>query len=338
MPRATIADVAAAAGVDPSTVSRVLSGDPAQRVREETRLRICEAAQRLNYQPNVIARSLRAARTYSLGIAVPQLDNPVFAMAIQGAERAARERGYSLLISHIEPGTSDSAAYQRLSELNRVDGLLVATLETDRDLVGALERTGIPFVLLNRRIPSVANCIVLDSRAAAHLAVDHLVSLGHRHIAHIAGRLDGFNGAERFAGYKEALHRHKLAFDPALVVAAGYTAAGGAAAMRELLARPGARPTAIFAATLVSAAGALSVLHATGLDVPRQMSVIALHDSMIAEMLFPPLTTVRLPVEDMGYRGAIGLIDLIEGRRDKVGCTLPPDGLLVRASTAAPSS
>lgn len=334
--RATIADVAAAARVDPSTVSRVLSSDPAQRVREDTKRRILNAAQELNYQPNVIARSLRSAKTYSLGIAVPQLDNPVFAMAIQGAERAARERGYSLLISHIEPGAPDSAVYQRMSELNRVDGLLVATLETDRELVGALKRTGVPFVLLNRRIASVANCIVLDSRAAAHQAVDHLVSLGHRRIAHLAGHLDGFNGAERFAGYKEALTRHKIAFDPTLVVAAGYSASGGAEAMRTLLSREGPRPTAIFAATVVSAAGALSVLHAADIEVPRDVSVIALHDSIIAEMLFPPLTTVRLPVEEMGYRGAIGLIDLLEGRREDVGCTLPPERLIVRASTAKP--
>ena len=335
--RATIFDVAAAAGVDASTVSRVLRGEVSQRVRAETRERIVEAARRLDYRPNVIARSLRSAKTFSLGIVVPQLDNPVFAMAIEGAEQGARERGYSLLISRLEPGDPEAGLYERLSQLNRVDGLLVATLDEDRLLLDSLARARVPFVVLNRRVPDIANCVALDSRTAARLAIDHLAGLGHRRIGHLAGRLDGFNGRERLAGYREGLVAHGIAWDPDLVVAAGYTAPGGATAMAALLDRSPEPPTAVFAATLVSATGELSVLHARGIPVPGRVSVIALHDSLIAEMLHPPLTTVGLPAVAMGRQGALGLIDLIEGVRTEVGAVLPPDGLVRRASTAPPA-
>jgi LacI family transcriptional regulator len=336
--RATIFDVAAAAGVDASTVSRVLRGERSQRVRAETRERIVEAAQRLDYRPNVIARSLRSAKTYSLGIVVPQLDNPVFAMAIEGAERAARQRGYSLLISRLEPGDPQSGLYERLSQLNRVDGLLVATLDEDRLLLDSLARARVPFVVLNRRVPGVANCVALDTRTAARQAIDHLAGLGHRRIGHLAGRLDGFNGSERLAGYRDGLDAHAIPWDPDLVASAGYTAPGGATAMAELLGRSAEPPTAVFAATLVSATGALSVLHARGIKVPGRVSVMALHDSLIAEMLHPPLTTVSLPAEAMGREGAIGLIDLIEGIRTEVGAILPPDGLVARDSTGPPAA
>lgn len=330
---ATLSDVAAAAGVDASTASRVLNDETGHRVGAATRQRVLDCAKALGYQPNPLARGLRTARSYTLGIAVPQLENPVFPEIILGAERAARERGYSLLISHSDDAGGDARNYEHLVRVSRVDGLLVATLEDEELLGRSLARTSVPFVVLNRKLEGVENHVVFDSFAAARLAAEHLLSLGHRRIAHLAGRERGYNGIRRLAGYRAALEAAGIAFDPDLVAAAGYTFEGGELAMRELLMRRN-HPTAIVAATLLAAAGALKALHAENIRVPAQMSIVGIHDTALADMLHPPLTTVRLPLQEMGASATRGLIDLIEGKSKRVAQTLPPDRLVLRGSTA----
>ncbi|WP_242489865.1 LacI family DNA-binding transcriptional regulator [Noviherbaspirillum cavernae] len=329
-------DVASHAGVDVSTASRVLRGDQKQRVGEETRLRILEAAKRLDYQPNITARSLRVAKTFSLGIAVPQLDNPVFSQMIIGAERGARERGYSLLIAHIEEGFPDDDAYERLASANRVDGLLITTLDDNSVVLRAARKARVPVVLLNRAMQGIDNSIYFDSSEAARIAVRHLIDLGHTRIAHLSGQLNPSTGIGRFAGYRDALAEAGIPFDPGLVAVSGYTIKGGAEAMRTVLRQAGTSPTAVFAITLAAAAGAIMAIQQYGIRVPEDLSVVTVHDGPIAEAMFPPLTTVQMPVEQMGYDGAIGLIDLIEGRKTQINSMLHPLQLVVRGSTAAP--
>lgn len=334
--RSGLRDVAALAGVDVSTASRVLAGNASQRVSSETRARIVKAASDLEYRPNGLARALRTARSNTIGIVVPQLDNPVFSAAIRGAELAAAALGYSLLITHRDPGRAEAGEYQRLAATHHVDGLLVASLDDDRNLIQALDATGIPFVLLNRRIGE-APAMALDSRQAASLGVEYLLDLGHRRIAHLAGRLEGFNGQARLLGYRAALEARGIAVDPALVEKAGYTVEGGRDAMARLMSRTGARPTAVLAATLVSAAGAMSVLHEMGIAIPDEISVVAIHDAPLAAMVYPALTTVETPIEEMGRRGAELLIELIAGKTPAATPPLPPRGLIVRASSGPPS-
>jgi len=334
---ATLSDVATLAGVDVSTVSRVLGGSKSQRIRDETRQRITDAAKTLNYQPNLSARGLRTSRTYSLGIAVPQLDNPVYYQIILGAERGAYELGYSLLISHVEESATDDASYARIVQANRVDGLLVTTLDDNSAILRAVKRAKVPFILLNRKVKGVRNSIYFDSRAAARMATRHLISLGHRRIAHLSGQVNPSTGVGRFAGYRDALEEAGIAFDPDLVAVSGYTVAGGAEAMRAILARS-PRPTAVFPLTLAAATGAMMVLHANRISVPVDMSVVTVHDGPMAEVMFPQLTTVRMPVKQMGYDGAKALVDLIDGRRVEVKRQLDPMELVVRASTAAAPS
>ena len=330
----TLSDVAAAADVDSSTASRVLNDEVGHRVGAVTRERVLACAKALGYQPNSLARGLRISRSYTLGIAVPQLDNPVFPEIILGAESAARARGYSLLISHVGDASDDARNYDRLARVSRVDGLLVATLEDDESLAQSLARTSLPFVVLNRKLPEIENHVVFDSFEAAKLATSHLLTLGHRRIAHLAGRQRGYNGTRRLAGYRAALEGAGIAFDADLVVAAGYTFEGGELAMRELLARRN-HPTAIVAATILTAAGALKAMHAQGIRVPGQMSIVGIHDAAIADMLHPPLTTVRLPLQEMGACATRGLIDLIEKKAERVAQTLQPERLVLRESTAA---
>jgi LacI family transcriptional regulator len=334
--RATLNDVALHAGVDVSTASRVLRGDQNQRVSEETRQRILDIAKRLDYQPNITARSLRAAKTFSLGIAVPQLDNPVFSQMIIGAERGARERGYSLLIAHIEEGSSDAAAYERLASANRVDGLLITTLDDNSVVLSAAKKARVPVVLLNRTVEGIENSIYFESSVAAKIAMRHLIGLGHTRIAHLSGQLNPSTGIGRFAGYCEALAEAGIPFDPSLVTVSGYTIKGGADAMRAVLQQNKEPPTAVFPITLAAAAGAIMAIQQYGIRVPKDLSVVTVHDGAIAEAMYPPLTTVQMPVEQMGYDGATGLIDLIEGRKSSVRSMLQPLQLIVRGSTAAP--
>lgn len=329
MARVTLADVARAAGVDMSTASRVLRGEATQRVREETRARILKVAGELQYLANPLARGLRTQRTDTLGIVVPQLDNPVFASAIRGAELAAARLGYSLLISHREPGET-ATTIAKISQTNRVDGLLVASLDDDEVLRTDLASAEVPFVLMNRILPGARLSVVLDSRAAARKAVDHLTALGHRRIVHLAGRAGGFNARERLQGYRDGLAAAKIAYAEDRVAVAGYTAEGGALAMRALLSQ---KPTAVLAATLVSAAGAMATLHEAGLRIPEDVSVIGLHDAPVAAMLYPPLTSVAMPTEEMGRVAATLLIRALAGETPDPVPPLPPGDLIVRRST-----
>ncbi|GAA4015419.1 LacI family DNA-binding transcriptional regulator [Actimicrobium antarcticum] len=332
--RATLNDVASQAGVDVSTASRVLRGDQKQRVGEETRTRILDTAKKLNYRANITARSLRAAKTFSIGIAVPQLDNPVFSQIIMGAERGARERGYSLLIAHIGEGSSDDDAYERLASTNRVDGLLITTLDDNSVVLHAAKKAGVPFVLLNRTGQGVDNSIYFDSNQAAKIAVQHLISLGHTRIAHLSGQLNPSTGIGRFAGYRDALEEVNIPFDPSLVAVSGYTIKGGADAMRAVLQQAKELPSAVFPITLSAAVGAVMAIQQYGIRVPEDLSVVTVHDGPIAEAIFPPLTTVQMPVEKMGFDGAMGLIDLIEGRQTKINCMMQPLQLVLRGSTS----
>lgn len=330
-------DVAVAAGVDTSTASRVLNNEAGHRVAAETRDRVMEAAESLGYRPNAIARALRTSRTRTLGIAVPQLDNPVFGQILIGATNAARERGYELLISLVENPDGDREIYDRLANANRVDGLLVATIQEESRQKRMLQRLAIPYVMLNRRLRGVPNFVAHDNFEAARAATEYLLSLGHRRIGHLAGRIGGYNGSQRLAGYQAALQAAGIKPDPALVSEAGYTLEGGARATEAML-RKRRQPTAILAATVMSASGALKALHAAGVRVPQDMSVMSIHDIPIAEMLQPPLTALRLPLQEMGAVATNGLVDLLESKTDRVARLLGPEGLVVRSSTAPPTA
>jgi LacI family transcriptional regulator len=328
-------DVADAAGVDTSTASRVLNSEAGHRVASDTRDRVLAAAGDLGYRPNAMARALRTARTNTLGIAVPQLDNPVFPQIIIGATSAAHARGYDLLITLVEPSSADSSVYERLAHAKRVDGLLVSTIEDDTTLRRILKRASLPFVLVNRRVRGLPNYVVHDNFVAARISTEYLLSLGHRRIGHLAGRIKGYNGSQRLAGYEAALRAAGIEPEAALISEAGYTLEGGVRATEAMLAAR-RRPTAILAATVISGSGALKALHAANVRVPQDMSVMSIHDLPIAEMLQPPLTALRLPLQEMGRVATDGLIDLLEGNAKSVSRMLQPEQLVVRASTAPP--
>lgn len=332
----TISDVSEAAGVSITTVSRVLRGDQKLSIREETRARIFEVAKELNYSPNPAARSLRTSRSMSIGIVLSEAENPAYPPIIRGAQSAAVENGYSLLVSYCSEKQNADEIYRHLALQIRVDGLLVTTARSEDEQILPQEATKVPMVLVNRRTASDDNFVVVDDRAGARMAVEHLVSIGHRRIAHLAGPLTHYNSAQRVKGYIEALEAAGIGPEPDLIIESGYLTEAGKIATAKLLDECRPLPTAIFCNSLLVAAAAITVCRNRGLQVPGDMSIVGLHDGNIAELIYPPLSTVRYDLYEMGRQATLALIDLINGSgTEKKQLVLAPVCFVERQSTAA---
>jgi LacI family transcriptional regulator len=330
-----LADVAREAGVGTSIVSRVLNGDPTVSIRPETRTRIEEAARALNYRPNAFARGLKLRRTMTLGVVIPNLAYPVNAQIIRGAERRAGLAGYVTLLADADEFLQSGEAYRRLLLEQRVDGLLIASASTDETLLGELARSGLPFVLANRRVPHLGPSVTVDDAKGVEIAVHHLLEIGHRRIAHITGPRDADTARRRATGFRSAMRSARVAVPASYVVEATYEEEGGLRAMDRLLALA-TPPTAVVVWSLAAAVGALAAARRRGLRMPDELSIVGFHDAPLAEYLDPPLTTVRMPLGEMAERGIEMLLQVIEGRRvrSQVVQTLPE--LVRRSSTSAP--
>ncbi len=327
-------DVAEAAGVNPSIASRILNDDPTLSARPETRRRVRNAARHLGYTPNALARGLKLQRTTTLGLVLPNVANAVNADLIQGAERKAAACGYVVLLADADDFARSGDVHRRLLLERRVDGLIVASATTDDRFIDDLNRHGIPYVLLNRRSERGALCVSADDAAGMALAVDHLVSFGHRRIAHIAGPHNADTASRRLDGYRSAMERHGLAAD--IAVSAGqFTEEGGFRAFQALR-ETGARPTALAVASIVESVGVLAAIRQAGLQVPRDISLVTFHDAPLAAYLDPPLTAIRMPLREMAETAVDQVIKVIggDGAHDVIVPT-PPE-LVIRASTAAP--
>jgi LacI family transcriptional regulator len=336
---ARLRDVAQLAAVDPSTASRVLRGDPAQGVRPETRMRIQEAASRLNYRPNAVARSLRTRQTDTFGLMVPTLDNIGFADVVHGIQAAAADAGKLVMLVEARAARGDDGdVYAQLVLDGRLDGLLVGFAVADDPLVSALAQRRLPLVLVNRRIAGIHGSVVVDDRRASRLAVEHLIGLGHERIGHVGFVPPTDTSRRRYQGFQDALRGAQLRSERHWHAAGEPTEEGGRVAVETLLAQSRAEPpTALFCASLLAAIGALGALRDAGAAVPGDMSVIAFNDHTLAGHTAPPLTTVRLPNFEMGSQAMRMLIRAAEGR--PVGDLVvedPPPEIVVRASTAPP--
>ncbi len=326
--RVRMQDVAAAARVDTSVVSRVLSGDSTLNVRPETRRRVLDAVRELGYRPNATARALKTARTMAIGMLLPDLTNPVYAEIARGAEERASAAGYVLLMA------TGAAATRRAILEDRVDGLLYA-IATTENLADVRPVATLPSLLVNRREPDAGPSVVVDDEAGVATAVRHLIDLGHTRIAHIGGPRAVDTARRRLSGYLGVMRERGLPTPPELVVEARFDELGGAtAASRLLRLRP--RPTAIVVGNITAAIGALAAVRDAGLDVPADISVIGFHDVPLAPYLSPPLTTVRMPLAELGSQAVDRLLAMIDGQDvDDVVVAARPE-LVLRGSCAAP--
>lgn len=332
----TLKDVAEMAGVDPSIVSRVLNGSKSLSVRPETRERILAAAARLNYRPNGVARSLKLRVTRTLAMLVPDITNPIFAEIFTGVERVAGESGYAVILAHTGEHLEKEDPYVRVMKEKRVDGFILATALTSDRIVSELQAEGYPFVLVNRRARDVQDgFVVVDDVLGARLAVEHLVSLGHRRIAHLSGPLFTDTGLGRLQGYRSAVRELGLPFESEWVVECDFREPSGRAGMRKLLAAQN-RPTAVFTCNDQVAIGALGALAEAGLRVPDDISVVGFNDLPIVRFLQPPLTTVHLPLAEMGAWAAEMLICKLRGQPLAQPSRIVAPTLIARGSTARP--
>ncbi|MEV0825376.1 LacI family DNA-binding transcriptional regulator [Nonomuraea rubra] len=328
--RVTLADVAAMARVDRAVVSRVVNKDPTLNIRQETRERVLAAIDELGYRPNVAARSLRTSRAHMFGLFIPDFANPVYAEIIKGAEAEAAAQGY-VLVTGSATGAGLGEYMDRIGQ-GRIDGLLLAGTGDDTSLTRQLDQAAIPWLMLNNRSRGVKRYVILDDQRAAALAVEHLVRLGHRRIAHLAGPSRADTAARRSAGYSAAMREAGLPEGP--IVAADYTPAGGAAAVARLLAGS-EPPTAVFVANVASAIGAMEGVRAAGLEIPRDVSIVAVHDLDLASYLYPALTTVRMPLAELGRRG-VTLLGSLKPDDTVAEVLAGPIELIQRRSTAPP--
>jgi LacI family transcriptional regulator len=328
-----LADVAAAAGVGTSIASRVINNDPTVNIRPETRERVLKAARELDYRPNAFARGLKLARTTTLGMVIPNIAYPVNAEIIRGAERAAAEAGYVILLADAEEFVKSGEAYKRLLLEQRVDGLLIASAATSEPFLSELAEHRLPFVLVNRRSPKAGPSITGDDAAGMALAVDHLVELGHRQIALITGPPDVDTAKRRLSGYRSAMRAGHLRIPRGYIVESALSEEGGMRAMEQLL-ELDRRPTAVVAWSIAAAIGALCSMYRRGMNVPGEMSIVAFHDAPIAAYLIPPLTTVWMPLGEMAERSVEMLLRLIDRRPVRSETVATPPRLVLRESTA----
>jgi LacI family transcriptional regulator len=327
---ARLRDVAELAGVDPSLVSRVLSGSLPFSIRDETRERIVRAAAELDYRPHAQARALRRRRTMLIGMIVPTLSNVVYERIHEGAASRAAELGYSLVVA---AGVADD--FPDLLH-GQVDGLLLAVATEDRSPVIVPRGARLPIVLVNRAGSGELTSVTVDDAAGARLATRHLFELGHRRVGHLAGPRGLDTARRRLEGFVEAYRERGDAPAEDLIVEGGYSEPEGFAAMRTLLDRPD-RPTGVFVANVQAAIGALAAARQLGLRVPVDVSVVSLHDAPLTEFLDPPLTTVRMPLDEMGRR-AVEIV--LSGHPNGPGAfrVESPPLLVVRDSTSLPPS
>jgi LacI family transcriptional regulator len=334
-PRITINDVARAASVHASTVSRVLNGRAELSLLPETRERVVAAANRLGYRPSALARSLRLRRTFTLGMLVPDITNPFFPPIIKGAEDTAHARGYNLILCNTMDSSEREATYLRVMRERQVDGLLIASSFMADSTIAELRREKFPYVLLNRAPRGGDDLAVLpDNRKGTAAAVDHLVGLGHRHIGLVAGPQTTMTGQERLTTARTALRRHRLPADDGVVaIAESYSVEAGFRAARRLLLGE-TPPTAIFAANDLIALGTLRAAREAGLGVPKDLSIVGFNDIPQADLFDPPLTTVHVPQLEMGATAATLLIAQLEGESFERRRVVLDAVLVIRGSTA----
>ena len=334
---ATLRDVAALAGVHTGTASRALNAATRALVNGETAQRVVEAAEQLGYRSNPLARGLKTNRSYTVGVVVPDLRNPIFPPIARGIEDRLEQAGYTSLLAN----TDNDSERERLSfaalQARQVDGFITATARREHPLLEELAAAGAAVVLVNRATDEGDfSQAVTDDRGGVRQAVAHLAGLGHRRIAHFAVRSVS-TGETRHAGFLAAMRELGLDTDPALVAeATAYAEREGARCCRDLLAA--GRPfSAIFAGNDLMAIGAIDVLREAGLDCPGDVSVVGVNDMAWSDRFSPPLTTVRLPHYDLGTAAAELLLERLEAPDGGVQRRIVlPTELVVRGSTGPP--
>lgn len=330
---ATLLDVARLAGVSPSTVSRILNGTA--RVADEKRLAVEAAIQKLKFRPNLSARGLRSGSTRTIGVLTQELESPYFARAAKGVDEALVGSGYTPIVVPGHWNPREELERVGLLTARKVDGIIVIGGSLSDAQITELAQQQ-PVAVCGRRLeaPGVY-CFYQDQVEGARLATEHLIRLGHRHIAHIAGPDPHVDAQERKQGFLLAHSQAGLSVDPALIVAGDYMETGGVTAMERLLAS-GRRFSAVFCANDQTLWGAGLTLYRRQLRVPADISLVGFDDLPQSQFMTPPVSTVRQHMYEMGQAAVHALLYALGARADAGPLTMPAIELMVRDTSARP--
>jgi LacI family transcriptional regulator len=332
---ATIHDVAALAGVSIATVSRVINGT--SRVSASIKAEVQSAISTLNFVPHTAARVLAARKTNTIGLILPEISGFFYSPLLHGIEEAIRGMGYDLLVhSSVSRQDSSEQPTKKLGEHN-TDGLLIYSASVSTDEIIRVHSHGFPMVLLLQSPPDGLDIpsVTIENKAGAEKVINHLIEVhGYRKIAFLAGPETEEDSYWRELGYRQALSAHGIACDPSLISLGSFDTAVAQKSVNEWLSR-GARFDAIFAGDDDSAIGALTALQYTDLRVPEDTAIVGFDDIYISQYLSPPLTTVRVPIEQAGYTAAQQLIRLIHQETVDPMVLLPTE-LIIRRSCGCP--
>lgn len=300
---ATIADVAALAGVSTATVSRVLAG--VGRARPDTRARVVDAARALDYRPSEVARSLQRRSTQTIGLVITDIENPYFPQLVRSVEEGARAAGYAVLLCNAADDPEREAFYLELLADRRVDGLIIAASSLGVRHGEWLAAPPLPVVLVNTAAPDLGiPSVTSDNELGARLATDHLLGLGHRRLGFLMPPPRNVDAPLRLAGIRSAMLDAGISPDE-LAVATGDPLVGGGALATEELFRAAPDTTGILAYNDLMAIGSLRALRRLGRRVPTDVSVVGFDDVAVAAYIDPPLTTIAQRTDAMG-QWAIG--------------------------------
>ncbi len=326
-----IKDVAREAGVSTATVSHVINNT--RFVSEEVRARVVAAVERCGYYPNAHARSLASGRSQTLGLLISDISNPFFPEVVKSMEAAAFERGYDLVLSNTNYDPGRTSHYVRRFIERKSAGVVVMTSELDAGLIGELARREVSVVFLDLGEPGVhMSNLRVNYESGIEEAISHLVSLGHTEISYINGPEHLPSAARRREAFLVSMRRH-LPDARAEVLRGDFKLEGGRRAGAEILAAR-ERPTAVLAANDLMALGVMVELRAAGLEIPRDVSVVGFDDIAFAALAEPPLTTVCLPLAELGRRAVEALVETIN-HPEQLGTEIHvPTHLVTRGSTA----
>ncbi|HYW56238.1 MAG TPA: LacI family DNA-binding transcriptional regulator [Polaromonas sp.] len=332
----TIRDVASHANVSVTTVSHVINGT--RTVSPDAMDRVQKAVIALDYVPSALARSLKSNRTHTVGMLIPNNSNPYFAEMIRGIEDRCFASGFNVVLCNTDDDPQKQSVYVRVMAEKQVDGLIVVSSGADPDLIGELRQLRMPQVLVDREIDDLmADLVEVNHESGAQIATKHLLDLGHRRIACIAGPQVVSSARQRLAGYKKALAEAGIAFDSTLVREGDFTSDGGYDATLSLLTEEGVDATAVFAANDLMAFGAICAAAHRGLRIPDDLSIIGFDDIALARHTNPPLTTVAQPKHETGHLAADLLMQRIAEPGRALQKRLLQPVLRERESCAAPA-
>lgn len=331
----TIYDVAKKAGVSIATVSRVLNNSSS--VSEKTRQRVKKAIEEMNYTPNVIASALTKKSTLTLGLLIPDISNPFFSELARGVEDASSDFGFNIMMCNTDYILNKEATYISLLKQKSIDGFIISSAHYNDQNVISLLKDNIPLVLLGRDIDDSetmpVDSVVSDNVKGGYIATKHLIDLGHKEIGCILGPPSIKVNLERKKGYLKAMKEANLKVNPDFIGYGDFKVEFGYKKTLEIYESP-YKPTAIFAANDLTAIGAIRALKKYGLRVPQDVSVVGYDNTMLAEMLDPPLTTINQQMRKMGYHATELLIKRIKGERSAGKKVVFDIDLVVRKSTS----